>query len=70
MGFGFEEEAEDVALGEGGEDGGEAEVTGLVGSRGTGDGEDFGFGCFEGCDFLSGGVGSGEDEKVVLCGED
>ena len=35
MGAGFEEEAEDVALGEGGEDGGEAEAAGVAGDLRT-----------------------------------
>ena len=59
----FEEEAEDVAVGEGGEDCGEAEVSGVVGdgfdlSAEFGEGGDFGFG---------GGLAAEDEEVVVGC---
>jgi hypothetical protein len=57
----FEEEAEDVALGEGGEDGGEAEASGVVGDRLDLDAERA-----EGGGLCRWGERSAEDEEVGM----
>ena len=60
----FEEEAEDVALGEGGEDGGEAEASGVIGES-----FDLGSAFGEGGDAGFGGGFAAEDEEIVFCGD-
>lgn len=65
VGAAFEEQAEEVALGECGEDGGEAEVFGVVG-----DGRDFDSEFSEGGDVSCWRGRSAEDEEVVAGGAD
>ena len=65
VGAALEEEAEDVALAEGGQDGGKAEASGVVG-----DGFDLGAMVCQGCDFGAGGGGAAQDQQVVRRGTD
>ena len=65
LGAAFEEKAEEVALGECGEDGGEAEVAGVVGESCDLDAE-----IVEGFDLSSWRGGAAEDQKIVAGGAD
>ena len=61
----LEEDAENVAFGEGREDGREAEAAGVVGDMGDFDAEGA-----EGGGFCRRGRGAAEDEEIVGCGAD
>jgi hypothetical protein len=60
----FEEKAQDVAIGEGGESGREAEASGVLW-----EGFDLGSGFGEGVDAGFGGGFAAEDEEIVFCGD-